>query len=40
MIKQIIEPELDYYKINDNLKSTINEVIDTKIKSDKKNKKE
>ena len=36
MIKQIIEPELDYYKINDNLKSTINEVIDTKIKSDKK----
>ena len=40
IIKQIIEPELDYYKINDNLKSTINEVIDTKIKSDKKNKKE
>ena len=40
MIKQIIEPELDYYKINDNLKSTINEVIDTKIKIDKKNKKE
>ena len=40
MIKQIIEPELDYYKINNNFKLTINEVIDTKIKSDKKNKKE
>ena len=27
MIKQIIEPELDYYKINDNLKSTIKKSL-------------
>lgn len=40
MIKQIIEPKFGYYNINDNLKSTINEVINSKIKNDKKDKKE
>ena len=40
MIKDIIEPKVLYYKINDNLKDTINDVIDSKIKENNKNKEE
>jgi hypothetical protein len=32
MIKQIIEPKLIYYKVDDKLKSTINDVIASKMK--------
>ena len=35
MIKQIIEPRIEYYKINEKLKKTINEVIDSKLKAKK-----
>ena len=39
LIKEIIEPKITYYKISDNLKDTINDVIVSKIKAknDKKN---
>lgn len=39
LIKEIIEPKIEYYKISDNLKDTINDVIVSKIKAknDKKN---
>ena len=32
MIKNIIEPRIEYYKIGDNLKKTITDVIESKIK--------
>ena len=35
MIKQIIEPKIEYYKINEKLKKTINDVIDSKLKPKK-----
>ena len=37
LIKEIIEPKVIFYKIGDNLKDTINDVIASKIKSNKKN---
>ena len=39
MIKQIIEPRIEYYKVNNNLKKTIIDVIESKIKTKKKNEK-
>ena len=38
MIKQIIEPKLIYYKVDDKLKSTINDVIASKMKVKKNDK--
>ena len=35
MIKQIIEPKIEYYKVDDKLKSTIYDVINSKIKGKK-----
>ena len=40
MIKNIIEPKILYYKIGDNLKDTINDVIVSKIKGKENEKKE
>ena len=42
LIKEIIEPKIIFYKIGDPLRDTINEVIETKIKSkeEEKSKKE
>lgn len=37
MIKQIIEPRIEYYKVNDKMKKTINDVIESKLKAKKKN---
>jgi hypothetical protein len=37
IIKQIIEPKIDKYKLNDNLKKTIFEVIESKLKEKNKN---
>ena len=39
LIRQIIEPKIIFYKIGDNLKDTINDVIVSKIKSNKNNNK-
>ena len=39
MIKQIIEPRIEYYKVSDKLKKTIYDVIESKLKSKKKNEK-
>ena len=36
MIKQIIDPRIEYYKVNDKLKKTIYDVIETKLKSKEK----
>lgn len=38
MIKQIIEPKLIYYKVDDKLKATINSVIESKMKVKKNDK--
>ena len=37
MIKQIIEPRIEYYKVGDKFKKTINDYIQTKLKAKKKN---
>jgi hypothetical protein len=34
-IKQIIEYRVDYYKLDDKLKKTINDVVNSKLKSKK-----
>ena len=39
MIKQIIEPRIEYYKVGDKFKKTINDYIQTKLKAKKKNEK-
>ena len=38
--REIIEPKINYYKLNDALKLTVNEVINSKIESEKKKKEE
>ena len=35
MIKQIIEPKIEYYNVNEKDKKTINDVIDMKLKAKK-----
>lgn len=37
MIKKLIDPIIDSYKLNDNLKKTINDVIESKLKTKNKN---
>ena len=37
LIKQIIEPRIEYYKVNEKNKKVINEVIESKLKKKKKN---
>ena len=39
LIKQIIEPRIEYYKVNEKLKKTIMDVIESKINAKKKNEK-
>ena len=38
--REIIEPKINYYKLNDALKLTVNEVLNSKIESEKKKKEE
>ena len=37
-IKEVIEPKILYYKLNDALKNTINDVLNSKIEKEKKEK--
>ena len=39
MIKQIIEPRIEYYKVEEKFRKTINEYIENKLKTKKKNEK-